>query len=118
MVRLLLRLLGITVPLVVFSTAEAQQSVAPPPATETLQSLASTQEHVHANSTGGWRFMDSGILYAEFNHQGSARGDDVVVAPNWWMGMASRSSSHGQLTFASMFSLDPVLIGKDGYAEI
>ena len=62
--------------------------------------------------------MDSGILYAQFNHQGSARGDDEFVAPSWWMGMASRDSSHGQLTFASMFSLDPALVGKDGYAEI
>jgi hypothetical protein len=62
--------------------------------------------------------MDTGILYAQFNHQGSARGDNEFVAPSWWMGMASRTSSHGQLTFASMFSLDPALVGKDGYAEI
>jgi hypothetical protein len=83
-----------------------------------LTSPASIQQHVHANTTGGWRFTDSGILYAEFNHQGSARGEGEFVAPSWWMGMASRNSSHGQLTLASMFSLDPALVGKDGYAEI
>jgi hypothetical protein len=111
--------LGVTcLHLIVFSPAEAQESVATRAATETLQSPASSQEHVHANATGGWRFMDSGILYAQFNHQGSARGDDEFVAPSWWMGMASRNSSHGQLTFASMFSLDPALVGKDGYAEL
>src|SRR4029453_18088412 len=105
------RVLGITcLHLVVLSSAEAQESVATATPTETLQSLVSSQEHVHANTAGGWRFMDSGILYAQFNHQGSARGDDEFVAPSWWMGMASRNSSHGQLTFASMFSLHPALV--------
>jgi hypothetical protein len=113
------RVLGLTcLHLVVLSSAEAQESVATSTLTETLQSTVSSQEHVHANTAGGWRFMDSGILYAEFNHQGSARGDDEFVAPSWWMGMASRNSSHGQVTFASMFSLDPALVGKDGYAEL
>jgi hypothetical protein len=104
--------------LIAFSPAEAQESVSTTAALETLQSPVSSQEHVHADTTGGWRFMDSGILYAQFNHQGSARGDDEFVAPSWWMGMGSRNSSHGQLTFASMFSLDPALVGKDGYAEL
>src|SRR4029453_16910663 len=99
------RVLGLTcLQLIVLSPAEAQESVATPTPTETLRSPVSSQEHVHANTAGGWRFMDSGILYAQFNHQGSARGDDEFVAPSWWMGTASRNSSHGQLTFASMFS--------------
>jgi hypothetical protein len=34
----------------------------------------------------GWQFMQDGILFAEFNHQGSERGGDEFVAPNWWMG--------------------------------
>lgn len=61
--------LGITcLHLIVFSPAEAQELVAASAPTETAQSPASSQEHVHANTTGGWRFMDSGILYAQFNH--------------------------------------------------
>jgi len=40
------------------------------------------------------------------------------VLPNWWMGMASRDTSHGRFTFTSMFSLDPATVGKDGYREI
>jgi hypothetical protein len=34
------------------------------------------------------------------------------------MGMASRETSRGRLTFTSMFSLDPATVGKAGYREI
>src|SRR6476661_8490051 len=50
--------LGLTcLHLIVFSPADAQESVALSAPTETLPSPASSQEHVHANTTGGWRFM-------------------------------------------------------------
>ncbi|MBI3491138.1 MAG: hypothetical protein HY047_05040 [Acidobacteria bacterium] len=65
-----------------------------------------------------WQFMQDGIVFAEFNHQGGPRGGDELVAPNWWMGMASRETSRGRLTFTSMLSLDPATVGKDGYREI
>jgi len=65
-----------------------------------------------------WQFMQDGIVFAEFNHQGSPRGGNEFVVPNWWMGMASRTTSRGHLTFTSMFSLDPATVGKDGYREI
>ena len=68
--------------------------------------------------TSGWMFMQDGILYAEFNHQGGPRGGDEFVAPNWWMGMASRDTTRGRFTFTSMFSLDPATVGKDGYREL
>ena len=66
----------------------------------------------------GWQFMQDGILFAAFNHQGGPRGGNEFVAPNWWMGMASRDTSRGRLTFTSMLSLDPATVGKDGYGEI
>jgi hypothetical protein len=66
----------------------------------------------------GWQFMQDGILFAEFNHQGGPRGGNEFVAPNWWMGMAARDFSAGRLTLTSMFSLDPATVGKDGYREI
>ncbi len=62
--------------------------------------------------------MQDGILFAEFNHQGGPRGGNEFVAPNWWMGMATRDFSRGRLTLTSMFSLDPATVGKDGYREI
>ena len=66
----------------------------------------------------GWRFMHDGSVFAEFNHQGGERGGDEFVAPNWWMGMATRDTSRGRLTFTGMFSLDPATVGMEGYREI
>ena len=48
---------------------------------------------------------------------GRARGGEFV-APNWWMGMANRTTPHGQFTFTGMFSLDPATVGKAGYREL
>src|SRR2546425_12077539 len=78
------------------------------------------QEHEHMNMDmgSGWQFMQDGIVFAEFNHQGGPRGGDEFVVPNWWMGMANRDFSLGRLTLTSMFSLDPATVGKDGYREI
>src|SRR5436309_9125361 len=75
-----------------------------------------TQMHMPANS--GWQLMQDGIVFAELNHQGGPRGGNEFVVPNWWMGMASRKLSRGQLTFTGMLSLDPATVGKDGYREI
>jgi hypothetical protein len=72
--------------------------------------------HMHMNT--GWQFMQDGIAFAEFNHQGGPRGGNEFIAPNWWMGMATRETSRGRLTFTSMLSLDPATVGKAGYREI
>lgn len=66
----------------------------------------------------GWQFMQDGVVYAEFDHQGGPRGGNQFVAPNWWMGMATRRTSHGQLTLKAMFSLDPLTVGESGYREL
>lgn len=66
----------------------------------------------------GWQFMQDGVLFAEFDHQGGPRGGNQLVAPNWWMGMATRTTSRGQFTFSGMLSLDPATVGMDGYREI
>ena len=62
--------------------------------------------------------MQDGVLFTEFNHQSGARGGNEIVAPNWWMGMASRTTARGELTFTGMLSLDPATVGKDGYREL
>src|SRR5476649_1483938 len=79
-----------------------------------------TSDHMQMNMSGnsGWEFMQDGVVFVEFNHQSGSRGGDEIVAPNWWMGMASRKTAHGDFTFTGMFSLDPALVGKDGYREI
>jgi hypothetical protein len=76
-------------------------------------------EHPAMNMPGsGWTFMQDGIVFTEFNHQGGPRGGDEFVAPNWWMGMATRDTSRGTLRLTGMLSLDPATVGKSGYREI
>jgi hypothetical protein len=77
------------------------------------------QIHMNLPANRGWMFMQDGIVFAPFNHQGGPRGlGNQFVAPNWWMGMATRDADHGRLTFTAMFSLDPATVGKDGYHEL
>ncbi|HEX6463927.1 MAG TPA: hypothetical protein VFZ98_05725 [Vicinamibacterales bacterium] len=66
----------------------------------------------------GWTLMQDGIVFANFNHQGGPRGGSEFIAQNWWMGMASREASVGQLTFNGMFSLDPATVGVSGYRQL
>jgi hypothetical protein len=66
----------------------------------------------------GWHFMQDGIVYAEFNHQGGPRGGNEFVAPNWWMGMGARAVRRSELTLTAMLSLDAATVGKSGYGEI
>ncbi len=86
---------------------------------------AVAQEHDHAKmlremaaTEAGWHFMQDGAVFVMFNHQGGQRGGDEVVAPNWWMGMATRKIPSGTLTFNGMLSLDPATVGSDGYREL
>jgi hypothetical protein len=74
--------------------------------------------HLLSALAGGWTLMQDGALYAELNHQGGPRGGDQFVVPNWWMGMATKSTTHGALTFTSMLSLDPATVGDRGYREL
>jgi hypothetical protein len=77
-------------------------------------------QHDHTTMPGesGWMLMQDGVVFAEYNHQGGPRGGDELVAPNWWMGTASRDTSAGRLTFNAMLSLDAMLFGEKGYREL
>ena len=85
----------------------------PPPAVE-----AQMTGHDMMTSGGGWRFMQDGVVFLEYNDQGSDRGGQEFVAPNWWMGMASRQTGRGVVTLHGMFSLDSATVGRDGYREL
>jgi hypothetical protein len=81
--------------------------------------VADQHEHMQMDSgPSPWMFMTDATVYAMFNHQGGPRGADEFKVPNWWMGMASRPAAGGQLTFTAMLSLDPLTVGKSGYAEL
>jgi hypothetical protein len=65
-----------------------------------------------------WSFMQDGVVFGLFNHQGGPRGGDEFRVPNWWMGMATKKTGRSQVTLTSMFSLDPATVGERGYREI
>ena len=78
-------------------------------------------QHQHAQQPGDaspWMLMSDAVVNAMFNHQGGPRGANEFRVPNWWMGMASRPAGTGRLTFTAMLSLDPLTVGRAGYAEI
>jgi hypothetical protein len=103
-----LAILGITTTLSIGARdASAQQPAEP------------QHQHTQMNADeGSWQFMQDAVVFAEFNHQGGPRGGDEFVVPNWWMGMATRNTARGRLTFSGMLSLDPATVGANGYREL
>jgi hypothetical protein len=110
-------------------TGQPQTPPATPPADPTTsppqEPAGHDHDHMNMNmdmdmgTSRGWHFMQDGIVFGLFNHQGGARGGHAEVkAPNWWMGMWGRPIGHQHLTFTTMVSLDPVTVGRKGYAEL
>jgi hypothetical protein len=89
-----------------------------------LAQPAIAQEHDHAKmlrdiaAASGWQWMWDGNISLMFNHQGGPRGGDDLVAPNWWMLMATRKTSRGTFALEGMLSLDPATVGSAGYHEL
>jgi hypothetical protein len=79
---------------------------------------AQQHDHAHMTSDAGWQVMQDGVVFAMFNDQSGPRGGTEFVAPDWWMLMASRKFTDGTLTLTGMYSLDPALVGADGYREL
>jgi hypothetical protein len=98
--------------LVVPATGMAAQNVPDPDESQ------HEQMQMDMDMTGGWHFMQDGVVFGMFNHQGGPRGGDEIKMPNWWMGMLTRKVRSSQFTLNTMLSLDPATAGKDGYGEI
>lgn len=82
---------------------------------------ARAQDHQHAHpaaNAAGWTFHQDGVVFAMFNHQGGPRGGQEFMAPNWWMGMASRQRGRHQFTFTAMLSFDAATNTRDGYRQL
>ena len=69
-------------------------------------------------AASSWTVMQDGVVYGLFNHQGSPRGGDEFVLPNWWMGVMTRQAGRHVLGLNAMLSLDAATVGKAGYREI
>jgi len=89
-----------------------------------MADAADAQEHDHAKmlrdmaAASGWQLMQDGAVFLMLNDQGGQRGGTEAVAPNWWMGMASRKTSRGTVSLSGMLSLDPATVGSAGYREL
>jgi hypothetical protein len=81
-------------------------------------SPARAQQMQMAMGANGWEFMQDGVVFGMFNHQGGDRAGNDAVATNWWMGMTTRKVASTQLTLNTMFSLEPATVGETGYREI
>jgi hypothetical protein len=81
---------------------------------------AQTPDHQHhmSDAPPAWTFMQDGVLFGMYNHQGGPRGGDELRVPNWWMGMLSRTAGRSTVTINAMLSADPATVGKRGYGEI
>lgn len=68
--------------------------------------------------SGNWMEMLHGQATVAEQQQTGARGRDKLFSVNWAMGMAQRTTAHGEWTFASMLSLEPATITRRYYPEL
>lgn len=59
--------------------------------------------------------MAHGFAFAQYDHQGGARGDDQLGSLNWGMLMASRPLAGGRIEARTMLSLDALGVTGRGY---
>lgn len=91
---------------------DAQESPTPP-----------TQDPTHKNDSASaapsrWMVMNDGVLFANFNAQGSPRGQTEFKSQNWFMTMAQHRLGPGQLTLKGMFTAEPLTVTTRGYSQI
>src|SRR3954451_3148793 len=78
------------------------------------QPESTPMEGVHFMA-GDWMLMAHGFAFAIYDHQGGDRGADKIISSNMAMLMAQRPVGNGELGIRTMFSLEPLTIGKTGY---
>ena len=74
----------------------------------------------HMYHSTNWMYMLHYSLFIRYNKQDltnkGSRGDEMVDAPNWLMFMGQRKiGNNGLFRFGTMFSLDAVVTGQQGY---
>ncbi len=63
----------------------------------------------------GWMFMLHGYVDAVYDHQGSPRGGEMIYSPNMFMLLGQHQLGGMTLGVKTMFSAEPLTIGKEGY---
>ena len=78
---------------------------------------AAAPMHMTMAQQGDWMLMLHGQAFINYVTAAGPRGDDKVFSTNWLMGMADRPLAGGHLMLRSMFSLEPLTVGKK-YPEL
>src|SRR5579864_8661984 len=64
---------------------------------------------------GKWMFMFHGEAFLSALQQSGPRGYDKLFSTNWFMPMVQRQIGRGELTFRTMFSLEPATVTQRFY---
>ena len=75
---------------------------------------ASPMHATHA-TLGDWTIMLHGVAFAQYDDQGSTRGDRQLGMVDWEMLMAMHRVGTGMLHLHAMVSLEPATLGPRGY---
>jgi ketosteroid isomerase-like protein len=75
----------------------------------------SSPMHATHKMWGDWTAMLHGVAFAQYDHQGSKRGDSQFGIVDWEMLMLMRRVGTGMLHLHGMASLEPATIGAKGY---
>ncbi|MCU7494422.1 MAG: hypothetical protein HF314_15925 [Ignavibacteria bacterium] len=90
------------------------------PASGTSWLPKSSPSFGYMSQVAGWMLMFHGNIFLRYNSQDvtnkGSRGASKYDAPDWFMAMTERSLGKGnKLKFSLMMSLDPLLVGGNGY---
>ena len=75
----------------------------------------SSPMHANHKMWGDWTAMVHGVAFAQYDDQGSKRGDRQFGIVDWEMLMLMRRVGSGMLHLHGMVSLEPATIGAKGY---
>jgi hypothetical protein len=75
----------------------------------------SSPMHATHKMWGDWTAMIHGVAFAQYDNQGSKRGDSQFGIIDWEMLMLMRRVGTGMLHLHGMASLEPATIGAKGY---
>ena len=75
----------------------------------------SSPMHATHKMWGDWTAMIHGVAFAQYDNQGSKRGDSQFGIIDWEMLMLMRHIGTGMLHLHGMASLEPATIGAKGY---
>ncbi len=99
--------------------SEAPQLPSPHSGSGTGWEPASVPEHEWMRRRGGWELMAHGVIFADYNQQGGARGGGgKAESVNWAMLMEQHGLGGGTILFRQMLSGESLTSPHPGFPEL